>query len=56
MFYLLFIIRVEEKPETYEKVVSLLKQNSVEFEEIIHPPVKTSAEVLFNNSDSWIGC
>ena len=49
--YCSIISRVEEKPETYEKVVSLLKQNEVEFEEIIHPPVKTSAEVCAHRID-----
>ena len=40
------INRPQENPETYEKLKTLLNDNSVEFEELIHVPCKTSAEVF----------
>ena len=37
--------RPVENRETYDKIIRLLKENHVEYEEIVHPPCKTSAEV-----------
>ena len=37
--------RVTENPAVYNKLIELLKSNNVEYEEMVHPPVKTSAEV-----------
>lgn len=37
--------RVVENRETYEKIIKLLQENHIEYEEIVHPPCKTSAEV-----------
>lgn len=39
------ICRPEERTETYEKLKKLLVDNQVEFEELVHVPCKTSAEV-----------
>ena len=43
----MLIHRPQENPETYERLKKLLNDNSVEFEELIHVPCKTSAEVLY---------
>ena len=37
--------RLAENPAVYEKVIALLRNNNVQYEEMVHPPVKTSAEV-----------
>ena len=42
---LLLTFRSVESRETYNKLIKLLKENHVEYEEIVHPPCKTSAEV-----------
>ena len=47
--------RVVENPAVYEKVITLLKNNNVQYEEMVHPPVKTSAEVRIQIVCSFVG-
>ena len=47
--------RVVENPAVYEKVIALLKNNNVQYEEMVHPPVKTSAEVWILIVCSFVG-
>lgn len=47
--------RLAENPAVYEKVIALLRNNNVQYEEMVHPPVKTSAEVWIQIVCSCVG-
>ena len=47
--------RVAENPAIYEKVIALLRNNNVQYEEMVHPPVKTSEEVRIQIVHSFVG-